>query len=53
MAYKFALDEGYNEIVTADGNRKDSVESICKFIEKLDLGYDVIQGSRLCRVVLL
>ena len=28
MAYKFALDEGYEGIVTVDGNGKDSVESI-------------------------
>ena len=33
MAYKFALDEGYEGIVTVDGNRKDSVESIYEFIK--------------------
>jgi dolichol-phosphate mannosyltransferase len=46
MAYKFALDEGYDGIVTVDGNGKDSVESIYEFIKKLVEGYDMIQGSR-------
>lgn len=46
MAYKFALDEGYEGIITVDGNGKDSVESIYEFIKKLDEGYDMIQGSR-------
>ncbi len=46
MAYKFALDEGYDGIVTVDGNGKDSVKSIYEFIKKLDEGYDMIQGSR-------
>jgi len=46
MAYNFALEEGYEGIITVDGNGKDSMESIYEFIKKLDEGYDMIQGSR-------
>ncbi|WGK69815.1 glycosyltransferase family 2 protein [Candidatus Haliotispira prima] len=46
MAYSFALEEGYEGIITIDGNGKDSIDSIPIFIEKLADGYDMIQGSR-------
>lgn len=46
MGFAYALEEGYKGIVTVDGNNKDSVESIPDFIERLDEGYDFIQGSR-------
>ena len=46
MAYKFALDEDYDGIMTIDGNGKDSINSIYGFIDKLEAGYDMIQGSR-------
>lgn len=46
MAYFWALERGYEGIVTVDGNGKDSVESVPLFIEKLESGYDFIQGSR-------
>lgn len=46
MAYKFALDEGYEGIITVDGNGKDSVESIYEFVKKLNEGFDMVQGSR-------
>lgn len=46
MAYSFALEENYEGIITIDGNGKDSVESVYNFIEKLDEGYDMVQGSR-------
>ena len=46
MGYWWALQRGYEGIITIDGNGKDSVESVPLFIEKLDKGYDLIQGSR-------
>ncbi len=46
MGYYWALERGYEGIITVDGNNKDSVESIPLFIEALEAGYDMIQGSR-------
>lgn len=46
MGMRFALDRGYKGIITIDGNNKDSIEDIYKFIEKLEDGYDFVQGSR-------
>lgn len=46
MGYWWALNRGYDGIVTVDGNGKDSVESIPLFMEYLDKGYDMVQGSR-------
>ncbi len=46
MGFWWALERGYEGIVTIDGNNKDSIEDIPKFIEKLEEGYDFIQGSR-------
>jgi dolichol-phosphate mannosyltransferase len=45
-AYAFALDNGYEGIVTIDGNDKDDPEAIPRFIEALDRGVDFVQGSR-------
>lgn len=41
-----ALSQGYNGVITIDGNNKDSIESVPLFIEKLQDDYDLIQGSR-------
>ena len=49
MGFWFALNRGYKGIITIDGNNKDSIEDIPKFIEKLEEGYDFIQGSRFIR----
>lgn len=46
MGMWWALQRGYEGIITIDGNNKDSIEDVVKFIEKLDQGYDFIQGSR-------
>ena len=45
-AYAFAIDQGYEGIVTIDGNDKDDPEAIPRFIEELMQGFDFIQGSR-------
>lgn len=42
----YALLEGYEGIVTVDGNGKDSVEAIPQFLACLDAGADFVQGSR-------
>lgn len=46
MGFWWALKRGYEGIITIDGNNKDSIEDIPKFIEKLEQGYDFVQGSR-------
>lgn len=46
MGFAWALERGYEGVVVIDGNNKDSVESINHFVEKLQAGYDHIQGSR-------
>lgn len=45
-AYAFALDQGYEGIVTIDGNDKDDPNAIARFIEALDQGADFVQASR-------
>ena len=46
MGYAYALKEGYSGIITMDGNDKDGHDVIPRFIKKLELGYDYVQGSR-------
>ena len=45
-AYAFALDQGYQGIVSIDGNDKDDPEAIPRFIEALKQGVDFVQASR-------
>ena len=42
----WALEEGYEGILTIDGNNKDSIENVPRLIKKLEEGYDFVQGSR-------
>jgi dolichol-phosphate mannosyltransferase len=46
MGIWWSLQRGYKGIITIDGNNKDSIEDVPKFIAKLQEGYDFIQGSR-------
>ncbi|WP_217644030.1 glycosyltransferase family 2 protein [Sulfitobacter marinus] len=46
MAYAWCLREGYEGIVTIDGNGKDGVDSVSDMVGKLLAGCDYVQGSR-------
>lgn len=46
MAYGWCLAQGYEGIVTIDGNGKDGVEAVRTMVEKLRDGFDYVQGSR-------
>ena len=46
MGIYFALGRGYKGVLTIDGNNKDSIEDVPRFVEKLRQGYDLVQGSR-------
>lgn len=46
IAFSWALERDYKGVVVIDGNNKDSVENINDFVDKLERGYDYIQGSR-------
>lgn len=46
MGIWWALQRGYQGVITVDGNNKDSIEDVPDFIKKLQEGYDFIQGSR-------
>jgi dolichol-phosphate mannosyltransferase len=45
-AYDFVLAQGYDEIITIDGNNKDDPDAIPAFIEAVRDGYDFVQASR-------
>jgi glycosyltransferase involved in cell wall biosynthesis len=46
MAFSYAMDQGYEGIITMDGNGKDDADSLDHYIQTLDEGFDYIQGSR-------
>lgn len=46
MGFGYALEEGYDGVITMDGNDKDDPAALPLFIEALEAGYDHLQGSR-------
>ena len=44
--YAWALIEGYDGIITIDGNGKDGVDTLPLFVQALDEGYGYVQASR-------
>lgn len=46
MAYAWALEEGYEAILTMDGNGKDDPAGIALILDRLGEGYGYVQGSR-------
>lgn len=46
MSFSYALLQDYDGIIQIDGNNKDGVDAIPKFIKGLNEGYDYLQGSR-------
>jgi dolichol-phosphate mannosyltransferase len=46
MAMAYALDQGYEGLITIDGNDKDDPAAIELFVKALGEGYDHVQGSR-------
>lgn len=46
LGYYYALQMGYEGTITMDGNGKDGIDGIFKFVKALEDGYDLIQGSR-------
>ncbi|HVE85342.1 MAG TPA: glycosyltransferase family 2 protein [Myxococcales bacterium] len=46
MGFAHALDQGYQGIITMDGNGKDDPSAIPSFAQALDEGFDHVQGSR-------
>ena len=49
MGIYFALQRDYKGILTIDGNNKDSIEDVPRFLARLREGYDLVQGSRFVR----
>lgn len=46
VAYAYAMRQGYQGVITIDGNDKDDVDAIPEFVRKMEAGYDLVQGSR-------
>lgn len=46
MGFAYCLRQGYFGIIQIDGNNKDGMEAIPRFIRGLEGGFDYLQGSR-------
>lgn len=46
IAYAWCLRQGYEGIVTIDGNGKDGVDAVADMVARLEQGFDYVQGSR-------
>jgi glycosyltransferase involved in cell wall biosynthesis len=46
MAFHYALQEGYEGVVSMDGNNKDDPSAVGAFVSALEEGFDYLQGSR-------
>jgi dolichol-phosphate mannosyltransferase len=46
MAFAYALQQGYDGVLTVDGNGKDDITAIPAFVALLEKGFDHVQGSR-------
>jgi len=46
LGLAFALDQKYHGFIVMDGNNKDDPKAIPEFIDKLNQGFDHVQGSR-------
>ena len=46
MAFDWALKRGYRGVIVVDGNGKDGMDAIPRFVEALKSGVDHVQGSR-------
>ena len=46
MAFAWALRQGYEGVITIDGNDKDDPAALPLFMQALDDGFDHVQGSR-------
>ena len=46
MAFAWCLRQGYRGVITIDGNDKDGVDAIPRFVAALKDGIDYVQGSR-------
>ncbi|MEP6572543.1 MAG: glycosyltransferase family 2 protein [Gemmatimonadota bacterium] len=46
MAFAYAMDQGYEGVITIDGNNKDDPAALPAFVTALENGADHVQGSR-------